>query len=200
MIKVIVTFFIIIGFSACSIKDVSKPVVKYTISDEIKTIKADLTIDKVLEIEKLKAPKSIQNNHIWYEKATYAISPYLYSSWNCDFVEIIDKNIADSVYSSGLFKSTFSNHSKVRSDLVLEGEIVEAIQRIDTNGEAYVSFIVREYLIDHKTFNLIGSKEFKYTQKCETVDAKGAIMAYNKIVKKLNKDVVLWLKILVKES
>ena len=40
----------------------------------------------------------------------------------------------------------------------------------------------------------------KYTKKSETVDAKGAIMSYNEIVKKLNIDVVLWLKVLVKEN
>ena len=53
MIKIIITFFIIIEFSACSIKDVSKPVAKYTISNDVKIIKEDnfLVEDAKLAIE-----------------------------------------------------------------------------------------------------------------------------------------------------
>ena len=191
---------ILIIFSGCSIKDVSKPIVKYTIDDDTKVTKERVCVDKIIKIKKFKSPDYIQNTNIWYKKPSYETSSYIYAQWNEVFVDLIEQNIATTIYDSGLFKSMFTRYSKIRSDLILEGEIIDARQIVKKDNDAEISFAIRAYLIDSKNSKLIDSKEFRYVKQCNSVDAKGAVIAYNDIVKNLNKDVRKWLEILVKEN
>jgi len=199
MIKLITIALIAAIFSGCSLKDVSKPVVKYTIDTDKTTQQETIVSDKILKIVRLKSPKYIQNSNIWYENQSLEMNAYLYSAWSEDFPDLIEQNIADTIFKSGLFKSTFTRYSKINPDLLLEGEIVKSIQKIYVNNST-IELSVRLYLVNHKNSKLIDSKEFTYREECSSVDAKGAVKAYKKIVKNLNKDVVLWLRNLVKEN
>jgi ABC-type uncharacterized transport system auxiliary subunit len=200
MSRLILVVFVVGIFAGCSIKDVSKPIVKYTIYDNAVVAKELKSVNKILKIEEFKSPKYIQDKNIWYKKPSYETRPYIYSVWNEEFLDLIEQNVENSIYSSSLFKSVFSKHSKIRADIVLESEVIEAKQFIYKDSTAKVSFIMRSYLVDSKSLKLIDSKEFKYEEKCLNVDAKSAVLAYNNIIKNLNKDVVLWLKTLVKEN
>jgi ABC-type uncharacterized transport system auxiliary subunit len=185
-------------FSGCSLKDVSKPILKYTIDSNTEVKSQAQHVDKILKITNLKTPEYLQNSNIWFKKPSLEMSPYIYSKWNDDFENLIKQNISTAIYDSNIFKTIFTRSSKIRPDLVLEGEIVETMQVLNDDKSADVIFTIRLYLIDTKSSNLIGSKEFKYLQKSKSVDAKGAIIAYDEIVKKLNKDVVIWLRKLMK--
>ncbi len=200
MSRFIIVALIGIILSGCSLKDISKPIVRYTIDTENETQKEDLHVDKVLKITNLKTPEYLQNTNIWYKKPSLEMNSYIYSRWNEDFENLIKQNISTAIYDSNIFKSIFTRYSKIRPELILEGEIVETMQILRSDENSDVIFTIRLYLIDAKNSNLVGSTEFKYLQRCETVDAKGAIMAYDKIVEKLNKDVVKWLKILMKTN
>jgi len=198
MSKVLVLVLISVFFTACSIKDVSKPVVKYEVFDNQQVQKSSLHINKILKITKVKSPHHINTTNIWYKKPSLEIGSYLYSRWNEDFAGLVEQSISNSIFESGLFKSTFTRYSKVKSDLVLESEIIEAMQYVDDDTK--VSFKIRLFLIDQKSGDLLSSKGFEYTEKCKSVDAKGAVIAYNQVIKKLNKDVILWLSKSVKEN
>jgi len=198
MSKVLVLVLISVFFTACSIKDVSKPLTKYGVSNNQEVQKSSLQVNKILKITKVKSPHYINTTNIWYKKPSFEIGSYLYSHWNEDFSGLVEQSIANTIFESGLFKSTFTRYSKVKSDLVLESEIIEAMQYVE--DDAKVSFKIRLFLIDQYSGKLLSSKGFEYIEKCISVDAKGAVIAYNEIIKKLNKDVVLWLSKSVKEN
>jgi len=187
-------------FAGCSMKDVTKPIVKYTIDDDTRIVKVINQSDSILKITAFKAPSYMNTSNIWYQKQNYETNSYLYSEWNENFTSLIERNIANSIYESALFKSSFTKYSKIKADILLEGEIVEAIQKVKNNGKSVVSFKVRLYLIKQENNENLGLKEFSYEQECSTIDAIGTIEAYNKIVKNLNKDVIAWLKILVTKN
>jgi ABC-type uncharacterized transport system auxiliary subunit len=126
------------------------------------------------------------------------VDSYVYSSWSGNFSDLIENSIANTIFSSGLFKSSYTRYSKVKPDLLLEGQIINAMEYVGDKN--IVEFSIRFYLIEQSSKKLISSKDFTYSKKIETIDAKGAVMAYNEIVKNLNKDVVLWLSKSVKEN
>lgn len=194
MIKFILLAVLLGLFSGCSIKDVTKPIVKYTIEDTSQIIKETNQVNKILKISKLKSPKYIQTNNIWYKKPSFEVSSYLYSRWNQDFTHLIEKNISNSIYRSRLFKSMFTRHSKMKSDLILEGEIIDAKQVVDSTGISSTVLSIRLYLIKSNDSSIISTKEFNYSETDRKTNASSAIVAFNVMVKKLNKDVVLWLK------
>ncbi|MDF1874118.1 hypothetical protein JHD48_00060 [Sulfurimonas sp. SAG-AH-194-I05] len=193
MIKIAILFVSIL-FSGCSMKDVSKPIIKYTIEDNTVISKESVPLNKVLKIAHLKSPKYIKNNNIWYKKPSFEVNTYLYAMWNEDFVHLVEEDLAKTIYNSGLFTSIFTSHSKIHADVLLEGALVQARQILNKDNTSHVVFTLRLYAIDAKTSKLLGSHEFKYLQNCETTNAKGAIVSYNKIIKNLNKDVLAWLK------
>ena len=195
MSKFLISVFVLFFILGCSTKE-AKPFDIYTLFDNTST-KQSLHIDKILKISKIKSPKYTQSEKIWYKESSVKIDSYFYSKWNGSFNDIIEQNLLNIISKSELYKSVFVRHSKVRADLVLESEIIEAIQSAE---EGRVSFAIRLYLIEQKSSKLVTSKEFAYVEQSETLDAKGAVMAYEKIIKKLNKDVVLWLSKSVKED
>jgi len=198
MNKIIIYILIALFFGGCSIKDVGRPILKYAIFDG-SHINANIKTDKILKISQFKAPSNLLGSKIWYKRDSLATNSYLYSSWNEDFSSIIEHDIANRLYKSGLFKSVFERNSKAKADLSLEGEIINAIQNVSKDG-ASVSFEIRLYLIDLKSSKLIASKDFLYHRTCASIDAIGAIKAYKQIIKIFNKEVVLWLKTLVNEN
>ncbi len=199
MIKLISIALIAAIFSGCSLKDVSKPVAQYSIDADTITKNESISSNKILKVVRLKSPRYMQNDKIWYENQSLQMNTYLYSTWSEDFPSIVEQNIANTIFSSNLFKSTFTRYSKIIPDLLLEGEIINSIQKISSDGST-IEFSIRLYLVNHNTSQLMDSKVFSYTKECSSVDAKGAVKAYREIVKNLNKDVVAWLTNLVKEN
>lgn len=198
MNKIIIYILITLFLGGCSIKDVGKPISKYTIFDQ-SHINVNIKTGKILRISQFKAPFNLLGDKIWYKRDSLSTNSYLYSSWSEDFPSIIEHDIANRLYKSGLFKSVFEKYSKAKADLSLEGEIINAVQNVSKDG-ASVSFEIRLYLIDIKSSRLIASKDFAYHKRCTSVDAVGAIKAYDQIIKIFNKEVISWLKTLVKES
>lgn len=197
-IKILFGVVILFVASGCSLKVVQKPIVKYTITNTTDIKKSDFTSEKVLKIDHFKSLKLLQSNEIWYQKPSYEMNSYVYSRWSGNFDALVEKNIADTVYNSHIFKSVFEGHSKIKADLVLEGDILQALQSV--NGKGKVIFKIRLYLVDKKNNKLIDTKEFEYMEKCKSVNAKGAVNAYNQIIQKLDKDVVSWIKQSMKKN
>jgi len=195
MNKIFIFITVAVFITGCSLKDVSKPIARYDVYSATKA-KSKTRSDKVLRVARFRTPANLFSKKIWYQREDMKTNSYLYSTWSLDFSTMIEQQVANTLYASKLFKSVLSDYSKAKVDLVLEGEIVKAVQRVGTNG-AEVVFEVRLYLINYKTSKLIGSKDFLYTKKCESVDAQGAIKAYGKIMKIFNKEVILWLEKLV---
>jgi len=193
MMKIITTIMIMFLLAGCSSKEI-RPYEIYSIGDNTK-VEQPLHVEKVLKISKIKSPKQMSSDKIWYKESSVKIDSYFYSKWNTNFTDMLEQNLVNSISKSELFKSVYSRYSKVRADFVLESELIDAVHDVASNR---VSFGIRLYLVEGS--QLKSSKEFVYEEKCETKDAKGAVKAYETIIKKLNKDVILWLSKSVKED
>lgn len=192
MIRIIILS--ILMLSGCSIKEVSQSVVQYTISSTAQAQTDGTLSDKIIKIDRFKSPSYMLSTAIWYKKNSYETNSYAFSKFNDNFVDLINYNVANSIQTSKLFKTVFTSYSQIQADLLLEGEITKALQIIDKEQNSSVVFGLNLYLINQKNGKLVDSQTFVYNQKCETTNAQGAIIAYNKIVNRLNKEVKEWLK------
>jgi ABC-type uncharacterized transport system auxiliary subunit len=197
MIKIFAMAVTLLIFSGCMTKEL-KPTKFYTISNSTEIEKSNLKIDKVLKVSRVKSPDYLNSSDIYYQKNSNEINAYLYSKFNDDLTDIIEQDITSTLYKSELFRSVYNSHSKIRSDLILEVKLVNAVQKV--GDDSIVELDLRLYLIRKDDMALLGSKEFLYRQKSDLVNAEGAINAYNKIIKKFNKDMTSWLEALVTEN
>ncbi len=192
MSKILATIFIVFFISGCSIKEVSPPIVTYYLGDNNQTLQQPMG-SKILKISRFKSPNFLQSRKIWYLEPSGRMGAYLYSTWNENFTSMVAQSLTDNIFKSGLFKSVYSKYSKMLPDFFLEASVVNTLQ----HGRS-VSLEIRLYMIERKSATLVASKEFAYQESCDTINAKGAVDAYHKILKKFNKDVILWLKRSVK--
>jgi len=192
MNKIFIFIAVAIFVTGCSFKHVSKPIARYDVHSAIK-LKSKTKSNKVLRVTKFRTSANLFSKKIWYQREDMETNSYLHSAWSLDFSTMVKQRITNTLYTSKLFKSVLSNYSKAKVDLVLEGEIIKAIQHVGNNS-AEVVFEVRLFLINYKTSKLIGSRDFLYKRECKSIDAQGAIRAYDKIMKIFDKEVILWLE------
>ncbi|MBE0491762.1 MAG: membrane integrity-associated transporter subunit PqiC [Sulfurospirillum sp.] len=198
MSKVFVLMVLIV-LSGCSFKEVQKAPTKYTL--ERQTLEKVTTKYSfgVLKIPQIKAPQHLRSEYIWYSNDSLSMHHYLYAKWSENFGTLFSRSLGEILYESGLFGTVFYESSKMNADLLLEMQILEAKQVVQ-DKQAKVQFSVRLHMIDQTDNHLIDSQVFRYTVLCESIDAKGAVRAYNVMMQKLGSDVLLWIKKLAKES
>lgn len=186
-------------FVGCSLKEVEPAKTKFSLElGEVQ--KSTMTPSlSVLKIARFKASDHLNSEYIWYRHNGLQLDHYQFSTWSDNFLDMLQRNMAYTLFKSELFKSVFSGYSSMSADLLLEGEVLGVSQEI-VNDTARVHVEIRLYLVTKEKSVLRDSKLFSYTKDCESVNAIGAVKAYNEIMKNLNKDTILWLERLVSEN
>ncbi len=184
-----VTILSVFLMNGCSLKVVEKPVITYSLNGSTGTFKSTKRA-KVLKISAFKSSDNLQSDRIWYKKG-FRENSYTQSKWRDGFKNMIENSIKDTLVKSSIFKSVIGGYSKAKVDFYLEGDILKSYQDISKGNKVVFDMVL--YLIG-KDKNLISSKEFGYRVKCDTLDAKGAVKAYNKILNKMDKEVVKWIE------
>ena len=175
--------------SGCSLKVVERGVITYGLDSSTKTFKS-IKIPKVLKISTFKSSENLQSDKIWYKRG-FEENSYTQSKWRDGFKNMIENSVKDILVKSSIFKSVIGGYSKAKADIYLEGDILKSYQDISKSNEVVFDMVL--YLIG-KDKKLISFREFSYRVKCDTLNAKGAVKAYNKIVNKMDKEVVKWIK------
>lgn len=190
MNKIILTAIAVLFLGGCSMKDVQKAPQLYELSSQNSCSNSTQSIAGVLKVAKTKSSEYLYSDALWYKEPSNEVYAYVYSRWNGNFVHMIEKNIADCLFQSGLFKSVFRQNSKLIEDVILESEVIQAYHDTQSNS---VFFTIRLYLVEKASKEFLGSKEFSYKQKCESFDAKGAVFAYEKIIENFHQEMIEWI-------
>ena len=159
-------------FLACSTKEI---VTNYTITHANISQKSDKTISIHVE-----STPELQTRRIYWQKG-YEKNPYLYSQWIEDFDTLLQKSVFNALFDSHKFKSVYQDK---KADLNLQLYIAEASHVVTQNG-SYVILDIKAYLNSR-------SKDFYYKIPCQK-NAKGAVEAFNKAVKRFEKELIDWL-------
>jgi len=160
-------------FLACSTKN--QVVSSYTLSDV--TVKAEKSKKSVcIDID---SEPILKTRKIYWQKG-YEKNPYLYSQWIDDFDSLIKKSVYNALFYS--FKNVcFDNNCDINLKL-----LITDATHIITEKNSYV-------LLDIKAYANGKAKGFNYKILCKK-NAKNAVAAFNKAVKRFEKDLIKWLE------
>jgi len=159
-------------FLACSTKN---QVVSYTINDtDIKVKKSEKTVNLSIDSDRI-----LKTGKIYWQKG-YKKNPYLYSQWIDDFDNLIKKSVYNALFHS--FKAVYFNK---KGDIDLKLFITDAVHVV-TEKSSYV-------LLDIKAYANGKAKDFNYKIPCKK-NAKSAVAAFNKAVKRFEEDLIKWLR------
>jgi cholesterol transport system auxiliary component len=118
---------------------------------------------------------------------------YLNSEWSNNMSKLLQGTIIDILSHSKLFNVVLGDTSTLKEDYRLESNIFTFEHRV-RETQSYANVSIQFTLINADTGKLVKSKRFSYTEPTPSVDAKGYVIATNKIMRRLSKDLVAWIK------
>lgn len=118
---------------------------------------------------------------------------YQNSQWSNNMSRLLQGIFIEVLDSSRLFKVVLSDMSTLKENYRLESTIFDFEHQVrGTHSYAVVS--IQFTLINADNGTLVKSKRFSYKERTETIDAKGYATATNRIMMRLGKDLLKWIK------
>ncbi|HLD22347.1 MAG TPA: ABC-type transport auxiliary lipoprotein family protein [Sulfuricurvum sp.] len=154
---------------------------------------------KSLTVTSGKAIGSLSTKNIIYLLENGETAPYLYSRWSDTPSALIQRALLTSLYEHALFSSLSPSSSSVQSDWVLESDLNAFYHRFSKDAsDGYIDITYR--LVDTRTKRPLATKRFTTTSPSPSMDAQGGVEALKKSTFELNRQCILWLSTLIKET
>lgn len=189
-------FVVLLGvflLSACSMKEA--PVMKtYTlVVPTVTPLTSSPYKNKVLKVSYPLILKEKLNDKMHYSYSLSDRGVYLNSRWSNDLGKLLQGSMIHVLTQSRLFKVVLPFASNVEEGLRLESSIFDFSHHV--RGEASYAIVSIQYtLMNAQTGKLIKTKRFFYKEHTTTTDAKGYVEATNKIMSRLSRDLLVWLR------
>lgn len=117
---------------------------------------------------------------------------YQNAQWSNHLSKLLQGVWIDVLDNSRLFKTVVLDTSSAKEDYRLESTIFAFRHSVEASG-SYARISIHFTLVDTKEGHVLKSKRFSYQENTPTVDAEGYVKAVNIALKKLSRDLLLWL-------
>jgi len=179
--------------SACSMKEA--PVMKtYTFAlPTVTPISHGQYRNKVLKVSYPLTLKEKFNDKIYYSYSLSDRGEYMNAKWSNNAGKLLQGSMITVLTQSRLFKVVLPFASDVEEGLRIESSIFDFSHHV--RGDASYAIVSIQYtLMNAETGQLIKTKMFSYKEHTTTTDARGYVEATNKIMSRLSRDLLVWLR------
>ena len=149
--------------------------------------------NKTLKIDYVRFIQDKDTDKIKYSYSKRETGYYENSIWSNNLSKLIEGSITKTLFSSNVFKSVNSYSSNVSEDLVLETSIFDFTHYIH-GKDSYALISIKFSLVNKDNGKVIKEKIFTYRENTPTLNADGFVIASNKIIAKLNNELVYWIR------
>jgi cholesterol transport system auxiliary component len=191
--KIIIPLLSAILFSGCAVKKAA-PLDRYTLTTvEIKKHYHSRHGEQVLKVAYPQSLKESMSTKMHFSYSSIEQGVYQNSVWANKLPKLLQGVVISTLQQSGLYRAVVSASSSVNEDLKLESMIYDFSHHV-RGDVSYAVVAIRFSLIDVNSGELLRTKAFTYREPTPTVDAKGYVTATNKIMERLMKDLIIWLR------
>jgi cholesterol transport system auxiliary component len=145
---------------------------------------------------KVTFPQSLREQMSQKMNFSYALNDYgtyMNSEWSNHMSKLLQGTTIDVIERSKLFKAVLPDTTTLKVDYRLESNVYVFEHQVrEEHSHAVVS--IQYTLINADTGKLAKTKRFGYREATETIDAKGYAAATNRIMGRLSRDLVAWLR------
>ncbi len=187
----VVSMMIAAGFIGCS----KAPIINvYSLNiPQIQTETSSAYKHKSIKVTFPQSIKEPMSEKMQFSYATNDRGTYQNSQWSNNMSRILQGTFIEVLDSSRLFKVVLSDMSTLEENYRLESNIFDFEHQV-RGTQSYSVVSIQFTLINADTGTLIKSKRFSYQEHTPTTDAKGYAIATNRVIVKLSKDLLKWLK------
>lgn len=143
--------------------------------------------------------KYLNSTSLYYSDNKYQLQTYKLSKWSDYPTKMILEVLISKLDELNMYQNITTNNIYAKADYILQSELFDFKQVIEKN-DSFILLKIKFYLIDEDDLDQAVSKTFSYKIKSNTINAYGAIEAFNKACDLMLKDLALWLDTHSKEK
>ena len=147
--------------------------------------------NRVLRVQRVEGDSAVMTRSILYKKDG-ALKPYKYGRWSELPATRLQEIFIESIEKQKIFRATVSSRSYAMADLILESSL-ENFEEIYRDDKSFVQVKIRFRLIKRQGADIVGSFLVDSVYPVEKKEAKGVVLAFNKVVEKVIIDLIGWL-------
>lgn len=149
--------------------------------------------NKILKVSYPLTLKEKLNDKMHYSYSLSDRGEYMNSRWSNDAGKLLQGSMISVLTQSNIFKVVLPFASDVEENLRMESSIFDFSHHV--RGDTSYAIVSIQYtLMNAETGKLIKTKRFNYKEHTTTTDARGYVEATNKIMSRLSRDLVVWLR------
>ena len=148
---------------------------------------------KILKVAYPVAMGEKLNDAMYYSYSLLDRGAYLNSRWANDAGKMLQGFLVQTLTRANLFKVVVPVRSELEENFRLESTLFDFSHHVRGNT-SYAVFSIQLVLIDTESGQLLKSHRFRYREPTHTLDAKGYAEAVNRIMIKMSRDLIAWLR------
>lgn len=138
-----------------------------------------------------RAAAGFDSPRIIYVRQAHKLEYFSQSEWVDPPARMLGPLMVSALEQSGAFRAVVVTPASASGDLRLDTEITRLQQDFSTHPSR-VHFVLRAYLVDDKTREVVGWREFDASLEAPSEDAQGGVEAANRVVQKVLKELSLF--------
>lgn len=145
-----------------------------------------------LVISPPRAAAGFDSSRIIYVRQAHKMEYFAQSEWVDPPARMLGPLMASAFEKSGAFRAVVLTPGSASGDLRLDTEIVRLQQDFSTHPSR-VNFVLRAFLVDDKTRDVVAWREFDQSLEAASEDAPGGVVAANRVVAKVLEELSVFL-------
>ena len=148
--------------------------------------------DLTLIISPPRAAAGFDSSRMIYVRQAHKMEYFAQSQWVDPPARMLGPLMASALDNAGVFRAVVLAPGSASGDLRLDTEITRLQQDFSTRPSR-VNFVLRAYLVDHKTRQVVAWREFDESLDTGSEDALGGVVAANQVVQKVLEELSVFL-------
>jgi len=192
-IRIFILTLVVQILTGCSIKE-APPLSLYTLtSPKVESFSYSPYRNKVAKVS---FPLSAKEPLTYKMAYTYGMREWGYyqnSQWANNIGKLIQGNLIQILQNSKIYRAVVPFQSSVPEDYRLES-VVHDLYHYVGRDTSYAVVSIEFSLVDMRSGKLVKNRRFTYREPTPSIDAKGYVIAVNRAMGKLSRDILLWLR------
>jgi cholesterol transport system auxiliary component len=186
--------------TACNFRETTPPIKSYFIASEsvaMPRVNRRSLSSLTLKLLPVRSPVPLRTTRIYYKGDSFSLNTYAFSRWADSPSVMLQMKLIKYLEAAALFRSVLPSTSKARVNFFLDTTLFDFSHHIHSeSSEGVISVEFR--IIDTASKKVVSSFATTVRKATPTPDAPGAVIALNQAADTLGRELLNWLKGVVK--
>jgi cholesterol transport system auxiliary component len=182
--------------TACNFRETTPPIKSYFIASEsvaMPRVNRRSLSSLTLKLLPVRSPVPLRTTRIYYKGDSFSLNTYAFSRWADSPSVMLQMKLVRCLEAAAIFQTVLPSTAKARADLFLDTTLYDFSHHI-CSGSSEGVIMVEFRIVDTLSKKVVSSFATTVRKTTPTPDAPGAVAALNRAAETLGRELVHWLK------